>query len=406
MVSSSSARPLWAGRTLALIGILLVALNVRTAVASLSPIVARISEDIPLDSLGLGFIGTLPPIAFALAGILSPWIARRIGLEAAIVVACLAMIAGPILRATAGSYGMLVAGSALTLLGMGFGNVLLPPAVKRYFPDRIGIVTAGYVTLLAVSTAMAAALAEPVAAVAGWRASLGVWGTLAVCAVLPWVVLSIRARRQRLVAVGGLQPSARLVGLHRSSVAVAITVTFVVSAVTVYAMFAWLPVLLVEHVGVSELEAGALLALFSIIGLPLGLIVPVLAARMRNVGILIQVGAVCFAVALLGLIVAPQGVVAWVVLAGVGGILFPVCLVLINTRTRTEHGSIALSGFSQVWGYAAGALGPLGVAVLRDVTGGWVVPLIVLSVVSLVAVIPGFTLAHPRFVEDELAAQG
>jgi CP family cyanate transporter-like MFS transporter len=188
-------------------------------------------------------------------------------------------------------------------------------------------------------------------------------------------------------------------------VAWSITVAFVVSALTTYSMFAWMPVLLAEHAGVGEVEAGALLALFSIIGLPTGLIVPVLAARMRRVGLLILLGSVCFVVGFLGLWLLPAGVVVWVVLAGAGAMMFPVCLVLINTRTRTEQGSIALSGFAQTFGYTGGALGPLGVAFLHDVTGAWDVPLICLAVISLVAIVPGITLSQRRYVEDELAAR-
>jgi CP family cyanate transporter-like MFS transporter len=399
----AAVRPLWAGRTIALVGILLVALNVRTAVASLSPIVHRISEDVPLDSLGLGLLGTLPPIAFAISGVIAPFVARRLGLDAALVIACLAMVLGPVLRGIAPSYAVLVIGSAVALFGMGFGNVLLPPAVKRYFPDRIGVVTAGYVTLLAVSTAMAAAVAEPVAAVAGWRVSTAIWAVLAVAAALPWILLAMRSRRERAGATEALPPVVRLRGLHRSGVAWSITIAFVVSAITVYAAFAWLPVLLVEHAGVTEVEAGALLALFSIIGLPMGLFVPVLATRMRNVGLLVLVGALCSFVGFAGIWLLPAAVVVWVIVAGAGGILFPVCLVLINTRTRTEQGSIALSGFVQTFGYTGGALGPLGVAFLHDVVGGWTAPLIALAAVSLVAIIPGITLAKPHFVEDDLA---
>lgn len=404
MTAITTPRPLWAGRTLALVGILLVALNVRTAVASLSPIVHRVSEDVPLDSLGLGFIGTLPPIAFALSGIVAPFVARRVGIEAALVVACLAMIAGPVLRGIAPSYAVLVVGSAITLFGMGFGNVLLPPAVKRYFPDRIGVVTAGYVTLLAVSTAMAAALAEPVAGLAGWRVSIASWALLAFVALVPWVMLAVRSKRATAAAADVLPPTTRLRGVHRSPVAWSITIAFVVSAFTVYAVFAWLPVMLVEHVGVTDAQAGALLGLFSIVGLPIGLVVPVLAARMRNVGLLIQLGTACFVIGFVGLWLLPAGVVVWMVLAGAGGILFPVCLVLINLRTRTEQGSIALSGFVQTFGYAGGALGPLGVAFAHDVTGNWVAPMIGLALVALVAIVPGITLAKPRFVEDDLVA--
>jgi len=36
--------------------------------------------------------------------------------------------------------------------GMAVGNVLLPPLVKRYFPDRVSLVTAVYATVMSVST--------------------------------------------------------------------------------------------------------------------------------------------------------------------------------------------------------------------------------------------------------------
>ena len=50
-----------------LLGIFFLAVNLRTAVAALSPIVPYISADIPLDSVGLGVLGMLPPIAFAVS---------------------------------------------------------------------------------------------------------------------------------------------------------------------------------------------------------------------------------------------------------------------------------------------------------------------------------------------------
>ncbi len=390
------------GRVLALLGILLVALNVRTAVSSLSPIVDRVSADVPLDELGLGVIGMLPPVAFALAAIGAPVLARRVGLEAAMALACLAMIAGPLIRAFAGSYALLVAGSALALAGMGVGNVLLPPAVKKYFPDRIGVVTSAYVTLLAVSTAIAALLAEPVAATAGWRLSLAMWAALAVVALVPWVLLLLGGRR--LPGDRAVVPEVRLTGpVWRSGVARSLALLLTVTAFATYAMFAWLPTLFAEHAGSSPVEAGNLLALFSIVGLPMGLIVPVVATRIANVGWIIGLGVASLLAFGFGVLFAPGTLNwLWAVLGGLGGILFPVCLVLINLRTRSTSASIAVSGFVQAAGYSGGALGPLVLAFTHDLTGDWTVPVIVLMAVGLVGLIPAITLARPRFVEDQL----
>ncbi|MDY7540997.1 MULTISPECIES: hypothetical protein [unclassified Cryobacterium] len=91
---STPIRGLWAGRTLALLGILLVAANLRTAVAALSPIVTAISKDVPLGALAIGVLGMLPPVCFAVFGIFTPVFTRRIGLERVVVVALVAILAG------------------------------------------------------------------------------------------------------------------------------------------------------------------------------------------------------------------------------------------------------------------------------------------------------------------------
>jgi len=92
-----------------------------------------------------------------------------------------------------------------------------------------------------------------------------------------------------------------------------------------------------------------------------------------------------------------------VLLLGLGPILFPVCLVLINTRTRSHTGSVALSGFAQAIGYSVGAFGPLIVGVLHDATGGWTLPLVFLLATTLAAIFGAVVLSKPAFVEDQLA---
>jgi CP family cyanate transporter-like MFS transporter len=143
---------------------------------------------------------------------------------------------------------------------------------------------------------------------------------------------------------------------------------------------------------------------FAIAGFPVSIIAPILVARLRSPSWLIIAGVVFFVVGYLGLLLAPGTLtVVWVLFAGLGPILFPVCLVLINTRTRTHTGSVALSGFAQGIGYTAGAFGPLLLGVLHDLTGGWTLPLVFLLAISLVAIVSAVILARPAFVEDELA---
>ena len=402
--------PLWGGRTVALLAVIAVALSLRTAVASISPIIAEIREDIPLTNVGIGLLGMLPPIFFALSGFVGPLVSRRLGLELAVVVSIAVMAAGHLVRAASGSFTILLIGSALVLMGVGICNVLLPPVVKRYFPDRIGLVTATYATIMSISTAVPSLLAVPVSDSLGWRFSLAIWAALAGVALLPWLVLLARQRRASAErAADDLSavevPDAALERrLWHSPVAIAIVVTFSVSTINVYALFAWLPQILIDIVGVSPGAAGTLLAVFSIAGLPASIIAPILVSRLRSPAWIIVAGVVSFLVGYIGLLAAPGTLtVVWVLLLGLGPILFPVCLVLINTRTRSHTGSVALSGFAQAIGYSVGAFGPLIVGVLHDATGGWTLPLVFLLATTLAAIFGAVVLSKPAFVEDQLA---
>jgi CP family cyanate transporter-like MFS transporter len=186
--------------------------------------------------------------------------------------------------------------------------------------------------------------------------------------------------------------------------AVAIAVTFAVSTINAYASFAWLPQILVDVVHVTPAAAGTLLAVYSIAGFPGSIVAPILVSRLRSPFWVIIAGVVFFVTGYLGLLLAPGALtVVWVLLIGFGPILFPVCLVLINQRTRSHTGSVALSGFAQAIGYTVGAFGPLLLGVLHDATGGWTVPLVFLLVVSFAGVFGAIALAKPGYVEDQLA---
>ncbi|PXA70920.1 MFS transporter [Cryobacterium arcticum] len=399
----SPPRPLWTGRTLALVGILLVAANLRTAVAALSPIVGEINVDIPLSSTAIGVLGMLPPVCFAVFGIFTPVFTRKLGLENVLVLALVAMLAGHITRGLAGSLGLLVLGSIITFAGLGVGNVLLPPLVKKYFPDRVGLVTSLYVTVVSLSTLIPPLIAVPVADAAGWRVSLGLWMLPALIALVPWVTMFIRHRVETSPAALDEAEPAMLGKIWRSSIAWALAVVFAASSLNAYAMFAWLPQLLIDTAGVTPAQAGTLLSVYAAMGIPCALLIPWLTARMKNVALLVYLGVACFLIGDLGLLLAPATLTwLWVVLAGLGPLFFPLALVLINLRTRTHEGSVALSGFVQSVGYTLGALGPLSVGLLHEITGAWTAPLIFLICTVLAVTVAGAVIARPHLLEDDL----
>ena len=183
----------WRGRLVVLAGIVLVGLNLRIAVAAVSPIIEVVRQDFPLSDTQVGLLGTVPVASFALFGSLATPVARRLGLEPTMILALLLSMTGELLRALAGSAPAFIGWSVIALGGLGMGNVLLPPLVKRYFPDRIGTVTASYSVAMSVSAAVPPLVALPVAQAVGWRWSVGMWAILGFAAVVPWVVVIVQS---------------------------------------------------------------------------------------------------------------------------------------------------------------------------------------------------------------------
>ncbi len=429
-----TSRPLWQGRALALVGIVLVAFSLRSAVASLSPVLDHVAEDFPVSPVVVGLIGAAPPVCFALFGLLTPLFERRFGLERVAVTAIALMAAGMLLRGFVGDSIGLLAATALVFAGVGSGNVLLPPLVKKYFPDRIGVMMTVYSTTLAVSTFLPPLVAVPVADALSWRLSLGMWGLFATIALVPWVMLLLRERSAPIAAAAEqeeIDPSEndptdgrhdvqdavavatgpimttrsnpRYFGrLWRLPLAWALAIVFGTSSTMAYVSFAWMPTMLVDIGGVTPATAGFLLSLFALVGLPCSLIVPIMVVKFHATRPLFFVAVSGGLIGLAGFLLAPTAALPlWVCIFGLTAIMFPLSLVLLSIRARTPESAVALSGFVQSIGYAIAAVFPLLVGLLHETTSGWQVPLLVVGAVLVVSIPAGIVAGRRRTIEDE-----
>jgi CP family cyanate transporter-like MFS transporter len=391
------------GRLIAGLGILVVAFTLRTAVTSVPPLTGAIGGELYLPSWLIGILGMLPTALFGIGGLLTPLAMRRWSLESIAVGAMVAAGLGQIVRALAPETGVFLVGSAVALAGMGAGNVVLPPMVKKYFPRRIGLLTALYVTLISVGTAVPPLLAVPLAEAAGWRVSIGWWAALNAVAILPWLFVwkpRPAAHRRAARAQAAADPGRVVIRPWRSPAAWALALLFGCTSLNTYTMFAWLPPLL-TGAGLDAGAAGVQLALFSGVGLPLSLIVPVLASRLRNPFPVVAFGVACFAVGFLGLWLAPTTATSlWSVLAGLGPATFPLALVLVNLRTRSHQASGAVSGFAQGIGYVMACAGPLLAGLLHDATHDWTASFAFLGATLVALAASGWVICRPRYIED------
>lgn len=385
------------GTALILAGILLVALNLRIAITSLGALLEEVRTGLHLSGAMAGVVTTMPTIAFAAFGALTPWLVRRFSASRVLVSAMVALLAGEVVRVVTGSTVVFIATSGLALAGIAVANILLPLLVRQHFPQRTGLITGAYTVSLTAGAAVAAASAVPIADAFGtWRAGLGAWSVLAVVAVLPWLPAVLRRTGSRTVTpllAGRVRPA-------RTRVGWAMAIYFGTQALSGYATIGWLAQLF-RDTGYSPQTAGLLLAGVTAVGIPVALVMPTLAVRLRSLRPLVLALAAMMITSYIGLSLAPHdGAVVWVVLLSLGQGSFPLALVMIGLRARTAEGTVALSAFTQSLGYLIAALGPLVVGTLYEITGGWSLPIGFLIGAALIQTVAGLAVARPRYVED------
>ncbi len=389
-----------AAKFVAILTIALLAFNLRTAVSSISPVVTFIQKEIPLPIVTIGLIGIAAPLSFALATSLSYRPARRYGVEKTLLITIAMIILGHALRALAWDSTSLFAGSLLSLLGMGIGNVLMPVMVRKYFPNRVGLVSSFYITLTALSATLGSFVAVPVAEAFGWRFSLGQWAIFSVLAAIPLIAL-----------LGNSTPEKRAVdedgkrAIWRSPTAWAIAGMQGMTSVFGYVSFAWLPLLLIEHNGVSVAQGGLLLSLFAIMGLPTSLLVPMLAAKYPASHTFITLFSGTMGVAgTLGILFGTNQLLwLFVILAGLGPSMFPLALTLFNLRAKKRSTVLAVSAFGQGISYSTATISVFMVGVLRELTGGWEAALWLMFGFALLAIPVAIQISKGKNIDDELA---
>ena len=393
MSSASSSLRAASGRTAAYLGIVLVAAGLLTGVTSFSPLAEQIAADIHLTPVTYGLLGTLSPIVFGVVGLLTPAAARRLSLELTILIAAALMAAGQLLRAFAGEANAFFAYSILAMLGIGAANMLLPPLIKRFFPDRVVSVSTAYSVLLVTSSVYPPLFAVPLAQAIGWRGSIGLWSIVEFIAILPWIAVIIRNRKSADARPADAAPAGLTAKVWKHPASWSLMAGYAVGVFNFYIVVAWLPTILVETAHVEPLTAGILLSVYSGVGIVTGFIIPRLLHARENIGIIFTGIVIVTAVGYFGLLLAPTSVTwLWVALAGIGPTLFTTVLVGLNYRSHTPAGAVALGGMVTAGGYIIGAAGPLIVGALRAQGVAWSVTWWMLILSLIVAVVAGLGL--------------
>ncbi|MBN6057323.1 MFS transporter [Nonomuraea sp. RK-328] len=381
-------------------GFVLAALNLRPALAGLSPLLDEIMTDVGLTPTAGGAITTVMVLCLGLFGWLTPFLARRTGLDRTLLAGLLLLAFGVLVRAADGAPALYL-GSALAGTAIAVMNVAMPGVVKQHFPDHVGPWTSVYVSALVVGAGAGAALMVPLERLTGydWRGVSALAAVPALAAALLWLPQAFRRPRGESDSRGaapavGARPFASLL---RSRTTWWVTAFMGLQSLTFYIMLAWLPTIF-QEAGLPADQAGYLLSLSNLAQVGATFTVPVHAARRASQVPHVVASSVLTIAGYVAVLAAPT-TVPWLSMTVLGlgqGASLALALLIIAQRAPDPASVTALSAVAQSCGYVLAALGPLLIGLLRQESGGWTVPLLAGLAACVAQTVTGVRAARPH----------
>ncbi|GAA1732052.1 CynX/NimT family MFS transporter [Isoptericola hypogeus] len=379
-----------------LAALLLVALNLRAPITAVPPVVDELAAGLGLSAAGVGLLTSVPVLCFALCTPLASVLVARLGPEASVTAALGGILAGTVVR-SGGSVPAALVGTALIGIAITIGNVAIPVVITRDFRRRAAAVTGAYSATMNLGSTFTTMLTVPLAVSFGWQWALAGWGVLAAGALAAWIPAgrTLAAREAGATAVrppstrqelAALDPPARHAARR---LAVLLSVAFAGQATGYYAMTAWLPEILQDRLGMTDAAAGGAAAPFQLCAVAGSFLVPLAFARGLSARTTAMVMAAMWLSLPVGLLVAPGLWLLWVGLAGAAqGGNFTVIFTLVAQRSPVLAVARRSSAAIQTAGYACAALAPTWMGAVQAATGGWTVPLVLVTgVLTVMAVV-------------------
>lgn len=369
-----------------LLGIILVATNLRAPITSVGPLIGVISEDLQLTGAQSGLITTIPLLSFAIISPLAPKLAKKFGIERTILMSLFILITGFSVRLVPNTL-MLFLGTMILGCAIAICNVLIPGLVKKEFSNRSGVVTGFYSVSMNLTGAIASGISIPLVQKFGlsWNIALSIWGVLALVALFGWLP-QLKEKHVLTPSTHNQNDSS----LWQSSLAWSVTLFMGIQSFIFYVLVAWLPEMLMSQ-GVASSKAGGMLSLLQLTLLPITFIVPIIAEKTKNQKSLVFISFLLFSLGICGLMTSHMILITFSIMSiGIaGGIAFSLSMMFFNLRTTTPKEAAELSGMAQSIGYLLAAVGPFLFGLLHDQTNSWRASLFLLLGITIVLLAVG-----------------
>jgi CP family cyanate transporter-like MFS transporter len=380
---------------LLLLGIIMIATNLRAPITSVGPLVGTITNSLNLTGAQAGLITTLPLIAFAIISPIAPKLARKFGTETTILGALILIILGLSIRYLP-SISTLFLGTAILGCGIAIGNVLIPSIVKQEFQNQSGLVTGIYSVSMNLTGAIASGVSIPLIEKLGWtwNQAFSLCIILAALALLAWLPQLKNKKATPDVNVVDTNNS-----IWHSSLAWSVSLFMGIQSFIFYVLVAWLPEMLISQ-GIPSSKSGGMLSLLQLTLLPTTFIIPIIAEKRPNQKSLVVISFTLFTLGISGLMFSSLAVISLSIIAiGIaGGIAFSLSMMFFSLRTSTPKEAADLSGMAQSIGYILAAVGPFLFGLLHDLTNNWQSSLFLLIGMTIILLFVGLNAGSSKKV--------
>ena len=384
------------------ISIILIAACLRGPITGIGPLVTTLQGELGLSASVAGLLTTLPLATFAVVSFFTSAISRRLGAGKTMLVSLIVKIKGLIIRSFTGTAGLFI-GTVIVALGIGVNNVMLPAVIKALFPEKIGLLTGLYTTLMAGFASLSTGTSVPLTLAFGWNIALGRWGVLAVLAIIFWlpnVKITFDDGAIKAEAGAGAHKAKRR-SVAASPISWYITLFMGFQSMVFYFTVAWFSTIL-QSFGYTPATSGLLNMIMMLCGLPGSFIMPIIAGKTKHQSFWGALIGFLFVLGTAGLMFAYTipGLILTIVTYGFGtGGSIAFCMVLFGLHTHDAQDATSLSSLAQGVGYVLSAICPVMIGRIFDATGTWTVPFIVMIAISAATLVTGWLSGLNKMVE-------
>lgn len=373
------------------IAILLVGATLRSPIASVGPLVPHIKNDLAMSNTAIGFMNTLPLIAFGLFSPLVPKIAAKLGIEVTLLVSMFILSFGVIFRVL-GNSSVLIIGTLIIGIAISAGNVLTPSLIKSSFIKNTGFVVGIYSITMNLISALSSGLTSSIAnsGAFDWQFAMQLWVVFPVLAIIAFFLRFPQLKIKENLTFGNVHNEITTT-VWKSKFAWAITLYMGLQSLIPYSLFAWLPQIL-ETKGFNANQAGWYMSIFQLAMLPINFVIPIITSKMQKQSFLTLTAGLLLVVGLLGMLLLNNNwIIVFLILIGLGtGATYSLAMMFFVLKTVSVKKSSDLSGMAQSIGYLLAASGPLLLGIISQQTGNWNFSIILLIVVGILVSIFGF----------------